>query len=69
MLGHFDGVLEDQDQGRAFFDEMGRTCPNNSIIIPSNSYQLPKIAIDTNALKIRHIFVKFSTDWYKFIKK
>ena len=63
-IGHFDGVLEDQDQVGAFFEEMGRTCPTNSIIIPSNSYQLPKITIDTAALKIRHIFVKFSTDWF-----
>ena len=63
-IGHYEGVLDDQDEGKAFFGELGRTCPANSMIIPSNSYQLPKIAIDTTTTKIRHIFVKFSTDWF-----
>ena len=64
LMGDLTGVVDEENEGVAFFDEMGRSCPKNSMIIPSNSYQLPKVAIDKTTTKIRHIFIKFSTHWF-----
>ena len=64
LMGDLTGVVDEQNEGVAFFDEMGRSCPKNSMIIPSNSYQLPKVEIDKTTTKIRHIFIKFSTHWF-----
>ena len=35
------------------------------MIIPGNTYKLPKIVIDTKQKKIRNMYVKFSKDWFE----